>query len=90
MQNLHVYEIVSAKSKEGDLEFGLLTDSGIAGKIEVAEIHEQEIIIRSDVEDVCLKQVSPVIIDNLKKGDRFLVLNLEADTASYISTVSVS
>lgn len=89
MQNLHVYEIVSAKSKEGDLEFGLLTDSGVAGKIKVAEIHEQEIIIRTDAEDVCLKQVSPVIIDSLKRGDKFLVLNLDADTASYVFTVTV-
>lgn len=87
MQNLHVYEIVSAKSKEGDLEFGLLTDSGIAGKIEVAEIHKQEVIIRSDAEDVCLKQVSPVIIERLRAGDKFLILNLEADDASYVATV---
>lgn len=90
MQDRHVYEIVSAKAKEGDLEFGLLTDSGIPGKIEVAEIHDQEIIIRSDAEDVCLKQVSPVIIERLRAGDKFLVLNLEADDASYVSTVVAS
>lgn len=85
MEDWNVYEIVIKKEDNKEAELALLTDSGIGAGPHVGSIGETDISISGGKRRINLKNVNDSVLDMLRKGHAFYIINLDKDTVLPVS-----
>lgn len=83
MKDVFVYEIVTAKGKDG-IEVGLLTDNGLGNGLISARFEGEDLEIQSSKDAIRLKKVSTLVQDLIHGGSPFYIINLEQDSVEKV------
>lgn len=83
---LSVYEIISAK-KDSTLEFALLTEQGVGDGPKEARIQGLDLELTSQTEKILLKKVSEYILESIRQGTLFYIIDLKKDEVEAVTLV---
>ena len=87
MENWNVYEIVVKQEDGKKPELALLTDNGVGEGPYVGSIGEKDLSVSGTNRRVNLQNVNQSVLELLRSGHAFHVINLEKDTVEPVSLV---
>lgn len=85
MENWHVYEIVIKKEDGKNPELAVLTDNGIGEGPYIGTVSDTDVTVSGGNRRVNLKNVNESILEMLRRGHAFHVINLDKDTVEPVS-----